>query len=34
MFSTLFTVALFIALAIQGVFADFAINSPELVQVL
>jgi hypothetical protein len=32
MFSTLFTVALFIAPAIQGVFADFAINSPKLVQ--
>jgi hypothetical protein len=34
MFSTLFTVALFIAPAIQGVFADFAISSPKLVQVL
>ncbi|KAF8905047.1 hypothetical protein CPB84DRAFT_1677056 [Gymnopilus junonius] len=32
MFSTLVTVALFIAPAIQGVFADFAINSPALVQ--
>ncbi|KIM39750.1 hypothetical protein M413DRAFT_181509 [Hebeloma cylindrosporum] len=32
MFSTLFTVALFIAPAIQGVFADFAISSPKLVQ--
>lgn len=34
MFSTFLTVALFIAPAIQGVFADFAINSPQLVQVL
>jgi hypothetical protein len=32
MFSTLLTVALFIAPAIQGVFADFAISSPKLVQ--
>jgi len=32
MFSTLLTVALFVAPAIQGVFADFAINSPDLVQ--
>jgi hypothetical protein len=32
MFSTLLTVALFVAPAIQGVFADFAINSPKLVQ--
>jgi hypothetical protein len=32
MFSTLLTVALFIAPAIQGAFADFAINSPKLVQ--
>ncbi|KAF4613618.1 hypothetical protein D9613_007745 [Agrocybe pediades] len=32
MFSTLFTVALFVAPAIQGVFADFAINSPQLTQ--
>ncbi|KAH9481415.1 hypothetical protein JR316_0005941 [Psilocybe cubensis] len=32
MFSTLLTVALFVAPAIQGVFADFAINSPNLVQ--
>jgi len=32
MFSTLVTVALFIAPAIQGVLADFAINSPQLVQ--
>ena len=34
MFSTFITVALFIAPAIHGVFADFAINSPKLVQVL
>lgn len=33
MFSTLLTVALFVAPAIQGVFAGFAINSPALVQV-
>jgi len=32
MFSTFFTVALFVAPAIQGVFADFAVNSPELTQ--
>ncbi|PPQ67482.1 hypothetical protein CVT25_006023 [Psilocybe cyanescens] len=32
MFSTLLTVALLVAPAIQGVFADFAINSPDLVQ--
>ncbi|KAF8150638.1 hypothetical protein B0H34DRAFT_801577 [Crassisporium funariophilum] len=32
MFSTFFTVALFIAPAIQGAFAEFAINSPDLVQ--
>jgi len=32
MFSTLLTVALFVAPAIQGVFADFAISSPDLVQ--
>ncbi|KDR76339.1 hypothetical protein GALMADRAFT_67518 [Galerina marginata CBS 339.88] len=32
MFSTLLTVALFVAPAIQGVFADFAISSPNLVQ--
>ncbi|KAF8962745.1 hypothetical protein BDZ97DRAFT_1091025 [Flammula alnicola] len=32
MFSTLLTVALFVAPAIQGVFANFAINSPDLVQ--
>ncbi len=33
MFSTFLTAALFIAPAIQGAFADFAINSPALVQV-
>ncbi|PPQ65278.1 hypothetical protein CVT26_000238 [Gymnopilus dilepis] len=32
MFSTLFTVALFVAPAIQGALANFAINSPTLVQ--
>lgn len=33
MFSTFLTAALFIAPAIQGAFADFAISSPALVQV-
>lgn len=33
MYSTLLTVALFIAPLIQGALADFAINSPDLVQV-
>ncbi|KAF8199590.1 hypothetical protein BJ912DRAFT_921992 [Pholiota molesta] len=32
MFSTFLTVALLVAPAIQGVLADFAINSPDLVQ--
>ncbi|KIK10056.1 hypothetical protein K443DRAFT_670691 [Laccaria amethystina LaAM-08-1] len=32
MYSTLLTVALFIAPLIQGALADFAINSPDLVQ--
>jgi len=32
MFSTLVTVALFVAPAIQGALAEFAINSPALVQ--
>jgi hypothetical protein len=32
MFSTLLTVALFAAPAIRGVVADFAVNTPELVQ--
>ena len=33
MYSTLLTVALFIAPLIQGALAGFAINSPALVQV-
>ncbi|KAF9007600.1 hypothetical protein BDQ17DRAFT_1237828 [Cyathus striatus] len=32
MFSTLLTVALFVAPAIQGVFAEFSISTPDLVQ--
>lgn len=32
MFATLFSVALFAALAIQGVFADFSIDTPSLIQ--
>jgi hypothetical protein len=34
MFATLFSVTLFVALAIQGVFADFSIDTPNLTQVL
>lgn len=32
MFATLFSVTLFVALAIQGVFAQFTIDTPSLVQ--
>jgi len=32
MFSTLLTIALFVAPAIQGVFAEFSISTPDLVQ--
>ncbi|KIK42050.1 hypothetical protein CY34DRAFT_805343 [Suillus luteus UH-Slu-Lm8-n1] len=32
MFATLFSVTLFVALAIQGVFADFQIDTPSLTQ--
>jgi hypothetical protein len=32
MFATLFSVTLFVALAIQGVFADFTIDTPSLTQ--
>jgi hypothetical protein len=34
MFATLFSVTLFVALAIQGAFADFTINTPSFVQVI
>lgn len=34
MFATLFSVTLFVALAIQGVFADFTIDTPSLTQVI
>jgi hypothetical protein len=34
MFATLFSVTLFVALAIQGVFADFSIDTPSLTQVI
>lgn len=34
MFATLFSVTLFVALAIQSVFADFQIDTPSLTQVL
>ncbi|KAG2072808.1 hypothetical protein BDR04DRAFT_1095981 [Suillus decipiens] len=32
MFATLFSVTLFVALAIQGVFADFTVDTPSLTQ--
>ncbi|KAG2338095.1 hypothetical protein BDR05DRAFT_837466, partial [Suillus weaverae] len=32
MFATLFSVTLFVALAIQGVFADFTIDTPSPIQ--
>ena len=34
MYSTLVSVALFSALAIQGALADFTVDTPEIVQVL